>query len=535
MKVDNAVILAAGRSQRFAPLTYEMPKGLFKVQGEVLIERQIEQLREAGVTDITIVVGYMKEKFFYLDEKYGVKFVINNTFNNKGNINSLYAVRDSLKNTYICCSDHYFVDNPFLEEPEHSYRATAYKEGEFREFAIDISNEGVITGFHIGKPDSLCMIGHAFFSESFSKKFVELMEREINDFGIQNMFWEEFYARHMTELTMFSKPYDLNNVLEFNSITDLRAFDKDFLLNINSDIVHNICNVLECGPNDIKNIEIIQKGLTNVSFKFDVFGKTYVYRHPGGSAENIINRESEVYSQNKAKELGIDKTLIHIDVAGWKISHFVDDTVETDLEHNDKQLAQVCEYLRILHSCEFETVRFFDCVDEAKRLIGLACKTKGNLFEEFKDIIADVDRLKELVVADNFPKVLSHGDIYSPNYLFTRSGEIYMIDWEFSSVADIANDVSGMVTRYDLDDAQVNRYLLAYFGRPLTFNEYRHYIGYFGIDSLYWLSWGLFKGSIFEDDGFFMLDAYKNCKRFCKAAFEMYEHPERFENWEFGK
>ena len=535
MKVDNAIILAAGRSQRFAPLTYEMPKGLFKVQGKVLIERQIEQLREAGIDDIYIVVGYMKEKFFYLEEKYGVHFVINNTFNNKGNINSLFAVKDVLKNSYICCSDHYFVDNPFIEEPEYSYRACTYKEGKFREFAVDVSDIGVITDFHIGKEDSNCMIGHAFFSESFSKKFVELMEKEINEFGIQNMFWEEFYGRHIHELTMFAKFFDQNKVLEFNSITDLREFDKDFLINIDSQIVRNICNVLECGPNDIKNIEIIQKGLTNVSFKFDVDGKTYVYRHPGGSAENIINRESEVYSQNKAKELGIDKTLIHIDVQGWKISHFIDDTVETDLEHNDKQLAQVCEYLRILHSCDFEVVRYFDCVDEAKRLIGLACKTKGNLFEEFKDIIADVDRLKVFVKADNFPDVLSHGDIYSPNYLFTRSGDIYMIDWEFSSVADIANDVSGMVTRYELDDENVNRYLRAYFGRDLTFEEYRHFIGYFGIDSLYWLSWGLFKGSIFEDDGFFMLAAYKNCKRFCKAAFEMYEHPEKFKDWKFGQ
>ena len=62
----NAIILAAGKSNRFAPFTYEKPKGLFRVKGEILIERQIEQLLEAGITDIYIVVGYMKEKFFYL-------------------------------------------------------------------------------------------------------------------------------------------------------------------------------------------------------------------------------------------------------------------------------------------------------------------------------------------------------------------------------------------------------------------------------------------------------------------------------------
>lgn len=61
-----AIILAAGKSNRFAPFTYEKPKGLFRVRGEVLIERQIRQLQEAGVKDIYVVVGYMKEKFFIL-------------------------------------------------------------------------------------------------------------------------------------------------------------------------------------------------------------------------------------------------------------------------------------------------------------------------------------------------------------------------------------------------------------------------------------------------------------------------------------
>lgn len=48
----NAIILAAGKSNRFAPFTYEKHKELFRVKGEILIERQIEQLHKAGITDI---------------------------------------------------------------------------------------------------------------------------------------------------------------------------------------------------------------------------------------------------------------------------------------------------------------------------------------------------------------------------------------------------------------------------------------------------------------------------------------------------
>lgn len=62
-KVDNAVIMAAGMSTRLAPLSYETPKALLNVHGEVLIERQIRQLREAGIEEIFVVTGYKKNVF----------------------------------------------------------------------------------------------------------------------------------------------------------------------------------------------------------------------------------------------------------------------------------------------------------------------------------------------------------------------------------------------------------------------------------------------------------------------------------------
>ena len=76
-KVDNAIIMAAGTSSRFAPLSYEMPKALIEVKGEILIERQIRQLQQAGIRQIIVVVGYKKEQFEYLNNKFGVVIVEN--------------------------------------------------------------------------------------------------------------------------------------------------------------------------------------------------------------------------------------------------------------------------------------------------------------------------------------------------------------------------------------------------------------------------------------------------------------------------
>ena len=56
-----------------------------------MIERQIKQLHEAGVTDITIVVGYLKEKFEYLIDKFGVKLLYNPEYHNKNTLTTSTA------------------------------------------------------------------------------------------------------------------------------------------------------------------------------------------------------------------------------------------------------------------------------------------------------------------------------------------------------------------------------------------------------------------------------------------------------------
>ena len=93
-QADNAVILAAGLSSRFAPISYEMPKALIPVRGEILIERQIRQLREAGIDQVIVVTGYKAEMFQYLKKKLGVVLVYNAEYNQKNNHSSIYAVRE---------------------------------------------------------------------------------------------------------------------------------------------------------------------------------------------------------------------------------------------------------------------------------------------------------------------------------------------------------------------------------------------------------------------------------------------------------
>lgn len=531
--MKNAIILAAGKSDCFAPFTYEKPKGLFRVKGEILIERQIEQLKESGIEDIYIVIGYMKEKFFYLEQKYGVHLVVNNEFGKKGNLYSLYVVRQYLSNSFICCADHYFVTNPFIEEnsDNRSYRAVSYQTGKFREFGVMCSDADAITDLTIGGKDSLAMVGHAYMNEGFSQIFRKLMESEINDFGVASMFWEEFYAKHMRQLTFYKKEFSPNAILEFDSIDDLRTFDSEFLLNVDSEIITNICETLKCNPNAIIDISVINAGLTNVSFAFECNGERYVYRHPGGTAGNLIDRQSELFAQLAAKKIGIDKSVIHMEMAGWKISHYVQNAKNCNFEKSNEQLTVAMKYLHRLHEVEpDESVKIFDNVAEGKKLMDIASATKGNLRKEFADLVEKVERLYPLVKADakrlGYGLVLCHNDTYEPNYLYDEKGEIYLIDWEYTGLNYAANDIGCILCRYDWSDEQIERYLKTFVGRTLTEDEHRYYIAFIPISAFYWFCWGLYKGSVGDDDSFFFLPSYRNLVRFIDFALESYGEKE---------
>ncbi|KEO82128.1 aminotransferase class V-fold PLP-dependent enzyme [Tumebacillus flagellatus] len=53
-----AVILAAGDGERLAPITQTLPKALLPIGSETILSRQIRQLANLGVTEVTVVIGY---------------------------------------------------------------------------------------------------------------------------------------------------------------------------------------------------------------------------------------------------------------------------------------------------------------------------------------------------------------------------------------------------------------------------------------------------------------------------------------------
>jgi choline kinase len=97
-----AVILAAGMGTRIKTITRTMPKILTKLGNNSILDFQLKSLRFAGIEEVVIVVGYMKEKIYnYLENiKYhipNVKYVFNSCFAETNNAYSLYLALKSMQ------------------------------------------------------------------------------------------------------------------------------------------------------------------------------------------------------------------------------------------------------------------------------------------------------------------------------------------------------------------------------------------------------------------------------------------------------
>lgn len=250
-KVDNAVIMAAGTASRFAPLSYERPKALIEVKGEVLIERQIRQLRAAGIEEIVIVVGYKKEQFLYLAEKYGVILLENNDYLTRNNNASIYVARDYLRNTYICSSDNYFSENPFESEVEDAYYAAVYADGETKEWCMTEDEAGYINRVEVGGRDAWYMLGHTFWNREFSETFLGILDEIYDRPDTADKLWESIFMEHLDQLKMKIRRYGEEVIFEFDTLDELRVFDSSYVSDTRSAILKSLATKLACREEDI--------------------------------------------------------------------------------------------------------------------------------------------------------------------------------------------------------------------------------------------------------------------------------------------
>lgn len=496
-KVDNAVIMAAGMGTHFVPFTLEKPKGLLVVKNEVLIERQIRQLQEAGIREIVIVLGYKKEAFFYLENKFdGLKIIINTEYNTKNNTHTLFLARKFIRNSYICSSDDFFEVNPFEEYVYQSYYAAVHVTKKTKEWYMLPDSKMNIAKVKKTGNAGYIMLGHAYWDGLFSSAMMKILTDDADVGDYDQVIWEQILIDKIKQLPPIQiKEYPENIIFEFDSLDDLRKFDSAYVEHTNTQIMQNIASVLSCDESEILHFSPIKEGMTNTSFVFEVRGKKYVYRHPGDGTEAIISRQHEKRALELAKSIDVDPTFLYMDAEkGWKISSFVEG-VRTPDYNCFEDSKRVIKVMRALHDKELTVDWSFLPWEEACRIESILRDTKEGIADSgFDQLKANIEKCYQRCDGDGIERCFCHCDTYAPNWMLTEERTI-LIDWEYAGNADPGCDVGSYVmdSMWDIPTAQV--FIKQYCGEEMTETQLFHFMAYTAILAYYWYVWALYRES----------------------------------------
>ena len=519
-RVDGALIIAAGFGSRFVPLTFETPKGLLEVFGERMIERQIKQLHEVGITNITIAVGYLKEKFEYLIDKYQVKLLYNPEYATKNTLTTIYRARQVLagKNMYILSSDNWLRNNMFHTYECGAWYASSYMEGNTSEWCLSYNKKGRITHVEVGGHDSWVMYGPVFFSKIFSEQFLPLLEQYYQTPGTEQFYWENVLIEHLDTLEMDINRQPENQIYEFENLEELRQFDPRYQNHSDNTAMELVSDVFEVPESEIHDIRCLKSGMTNKSFLFQLQVLHYICRIPGPGTELLINRKEEADVYRAIQPLKISEHIIYMNGdTGYKIAEYYEGARNSHAG-SWEDVAACMKVLHKLHESQLTVDNEFNIRERIAFYEGLCAAHGGTLFEDYAVVRSHMNELMDQLDALNRPKVLSHIDSVADNFLFLPDGSVRLIDWEYAGMCDPLIDISMCAIYSYYDEGAVEKLMQIYFGREPEAVERKIIYSYIALGGFLWALWAVYKASLGEEFGEYTLIMYRYAKQYYKKV-----------------
>lgn len=522
-RMDGALILAAGFGSRFVPLTFESPKGLLEVFGERMIERQIKQLHAVGITDITIAVGYLKEKFDYLIDKYQVKLLYNPEYAVKNTLATVYHTREILKgrNMYVLSSDHWMRDNMFHTYECGSWYSAAYMEGATSEWVLSCNKKGRITGASVGGENAWVMYGPVCFTKLFSEQYLPILNDYYHSPGTEQFFWEQVLIDHLDILEMDINRQPPGQVYEFENLEELRNFDPKYQTRSDNKALELIAEVFGVPESDIHEIRCLKTGMTNQSFLFEVGGLHYICRIPGAGTELLVNRQEEAHVYQTISSLDLSEDLIYINnQTGYKISRYYEGSRNARADDWD-EVAKCMNLVRLLHRSGLVVDHEFNIRERIDFYEQLCTGHGGTLFEDYEDVRRKMDELMDRLDQAERPKVLAHIDSNVDNILVLPDGSMRLIDWEYAGMCDPFIDVAMSAIYSYYNREQTDRLIDLYLEHPASPEERAIIYSYVALGGFLWTLWAIYKSALGDEFGEYTLIMYRYAKQYYRNIKEL--------------
>ena len=530
----NAIILAAGFGMRMVPINQTNPKALLEVNGERLIDRLIRQLHEVGVTDITVVVGFMKDSFEYLIDEYGVRLVYAADYAKKNNIHSLYTAIRKIGNTYIVPCDIWCDRNPFRRNELYSWYMVSDLVDEGSDVRVNRKMELVKVAPDAGGNG---MIGIAYLKGEEAQTVAEKIRTFVRDSAYDDCFWEEALYQE-DRMIVRARVVHAADVVEINTYEQLRDLDGDSN-QLKSAVLQTVAQNFKCSVNDITDIALLKKGTTNRSFLFRIAkgeraGK-YIMRIPDKGTD-LMDREEEGKVYEAIRGLGFCDDPVYYDPKnGWKITAYIDGARCCDPENED-DVRRCMRKLRKFHTFRIggKPLTVAHTFDLFERIEAYEKRWNGvpSIYRDYEKTKENCRKLLPFIERHQEPFRLTHIDAVPDNFLFDPNGEgdrrIQLIDWEYAGMQDPHVDIAmfGIYALYD--KAQMDRLIDLYFEEDGGCDETTRakIYCYISVCGLLWSNWCEYERNRGVEFGEYSLYQYRYGKEYYRYAKEFIDNTE---------
>lgn len=204
--------------------------------------------------------------------------------------------------------------------------------------------------------------------------------------------------------------------------------------------------------------------LTNRNWKVTAGSDGFVLRVAGRGTERYIDRRSEARNAALAASIGIAPDIVHCDPAtGLMVTRLIADgqPLRADSLRDPDMLARSARLLRRLHGSHLPfagEMRLFPMLDRYLQLI-----SDPELLREFEltELRRRAEAARQALEREPIPLVPSHVDPVPDNFVAGRDG-LFLIDWEYSAMAEPMWDLAGLALEGDLDKRQQQQLLEIY-------------------------------------------------------------------------
>lgn len=510
--MSTAVILAA-REERDCGVPYP----LLPFYGDVcLLDRTLGILRGLGFERIFIVCGYRSELFMGYDGG-DVRVVVNEEYRYTSSMASLAVVRDLVDEDFLLLEGDTFYERYVIERlsltgfadclaiTEESGNGDEAFVETCNGFVKKISKDRHQMAHFDGEMLGLMRISLATFKRmlglwdeaknlalNYEYVFYDVTDTVERPFlYFKNLIWGDVDTKedfHVLKNYTFRKlqrkenPFDHDNLVAYlQLIFPDRNLDKVVITQIG--------------------------GLSNKNFKIDLEGKQYVLRVPGIGSDGMVDRVCEEENSMKASVLGVNPAVRYFNSeTGIKLVDFIEgaETLSGGSIQRQGNLKQVAHILRTLHDSNVRFNNDFNVFRELVTYEGLLENVHGRMYEGYEALRDKIFGLERLLNRYGVQLKPCHNDMVAENFVKAESGQIFLIDWEYSGMNDPLWEFAALFIENGFSKESEDYFLHEYYGSVIPPFTHRKIFIYGILMDVLWAMWTCVKeaaGDNFESYG----------------------------------